>query len=62
MKSLLWMYFCRKQNFYITEFYRTHDSDNSVFACLVTEMTNIQEEDQKGAFVIAVNFNAPHNE
>ena len=52
----------RSNNFYIFSVYRNPDLDNSIYDCLLTSMSAIQEADKKSAFVFVGDVNAHHRE
>ena len=52
----------KSNNFYIFSIYRNPDLDNSIYDCLLTSMSMIQESDRKSAFIFVGDFNAHHKE
>ena len=52
----------RSNNFYIFSIYRNPDLDDSIYDCLLSSMSDIQEQDRKSSFIFVGDLNAHHQE
>ena len=52
----------KSNNFYIFSFYSNPDLDDSIYDCLLSSMSDIQELDRKSSFIFVGNLNAHHQE
>ena len=52
----------RSNNFYIFSIYRNPDLDDSIYDCLLSCMSDIQEQDRKSSFIFVGDLNAHHRE
>ena len=52
----------RFNNFYIFSVYRSPNSDDSIYDCLLNSYVHIQEEDRKACFIFIGDLNAHHRE
>ena len=52
----------RSNNFYIFSLYRNPDLDNSIYDCLLSSMSEIQEVDRKSAFIFVGDVNAHYRD
>jgi len=52
----------RFNNFYIFSLYRSPNSDDSIYDCLLTSYISIQENDIKSCFIFIGDFNAHHRD
>ncbi|MEL6899152.1 MAG: hypothetical protein AAFP90_23870, partial [Planctomycetota bacterium] len=52
----------RTHNFYVFNIYRSPTANDSIYDCLMTSMSHIQELDRKSCFVFVGDFNAHHRD
>ena len=52
----------RTHNFYVFNIYRSPSANDSIYDCLMTSMSHIQELDRKSCFVFVGDFNAHHRD